>query len=210
SWSFMPGILAGVGEDGKERRSDGLAVLQSLALTRPEHGPPLHLVETAPHAVRIPRGERELEARFPDRAPDAEGLGDGLARLLLAALLEVGGGEEVGGVLSPADRPLPPRLEDGVHLPRHSRMRPTEIPPSQSSSEFHRRRGCRREAQSLAGSDSASGSTLRTSPSTPRTRTFVPLAIGSPTLRPRHRAPFTKTGPSGAILPRASPTRPMR
>jgi len=61
---------------------------------------------------------------------------------------------------------------------------------------------------SRVGRVGSSGCTRRINPSTPRTRTLVPGAIGPFIVRPRHIAPLTNTGPSGLSSPRVSPTRP--
>src|SRR5206468_8874387 len=91
----------------------------------------------APDAVGIPGSQCELQAGFPDGAPDAERLRDGLARLFLGPFLEVGRGEEIRGVLPAADGPLPPGFDGDVHLPRSSRTAAAGIPPDPASPELH-------------------------------------------------------------------------
>src|SRR5439155_8585509 len=203
--SSMPGILP----RPAAARSHGFALLRHVAVPGAQEGSSFHLVHAAPDPMGVTGAQGELQAGLTHRAANAEGLRDRLAGVLLGSLLEVGRSEEVGRVLPPADGPLPPRSEGRVHLPGCSRAGSSEIPVPQPSRELHTGRGRRKPDQSLGAKGSDSGSTLSTSPSTPRTRTRVPVAIGSPRLRPRQSAPLTNTGPSGAIFPRASPIKPI-
>src|SRR5262245_8038967 len=112
-------------------------MLRRVAVAPPQDRPALHLVQTTPHAVGVTGPERELEAGLADRAPDAQGLRDGLAGDLLRALLEVGRGEEEGRILPSADRSLPPGPCDRIHLPGHSGTAPAGIPRTALSRELH-------------------------------------------------------------------------
>src|SRR4029453_8148500 len=138
------------------------------------------------------------------------------ARELLSAFLEVARREVVRGVLaSTRGEALPPgdQLVER-HLSGCSQEGTSEIPRE-------RRGPGRRASPRFNGTGEEpyvpddptvcgdSASTRRINPSTPRTRTGVPGSIGSPSVRPRHNAPFTKTGPAGARRPRASPTSPI-
>ena len=171
----------------------------------------------------------------PDRAPRADRLGLRLAAGLLLALLEVAGREEQGRSPHPgmrrrtaSPRSTPPaRIRSTTEvaprsdaLDRSSYLNVAGIPrlPTRATEQGRIATAVRtaRRPRVELGLVRRSGPGWSGAPLDLQDQARRPPARGPgsprgsarPTLRPRHSAPFTKTGPSGSSSPRVSPTSP--
>src|SRR5256885_573764 len=103
--SSTPGILPCPAAS----RSHRFALLRRVVVASPQECSSFHLVHPPPDPVGVAGVKGELQAGLTNRTANAEGLRDRLAGVLLGSLLEVGGSEEVGRGLPPADGPPPTR-----------------------------------------------------------------------------------------------------
>src|SRR5207245_10998527 len=76
-----------------------------IAFALADEGPPLALVQAAPHPVGLPDADRVLEALDADGTDPADRLGLAFPRQAFGLRFEAARGEEEAGVLAAARRP---------------------------------------------------------------------------------------------------------